>query len=154
MWISWFYDKKISAVTFDATLGVILSERRRPNLQDFLISSNHINLLLSVLADTSIIFKPHYCRYCPNCKKHQQACKKLDLWRLPEVLIIHLKRFSYSRFSNNKLEMFVDFPIHELELSRYLACKSKEPSKYRLYAVSNHYGNMGGGHYTAYIYVS
>ncbi|WOL10894.1 ubiquitin carboxyl-terminal hydrolase 8-like isoform X1 [Canna indica] len=90
--------------------------------------------------------------YCPNCKKHQQACKKLDLWRLPDIIIVHLKRFSFSRFFNNKLEMFVDFPIHDLDLSRYLACKSKEPSKYRLYAVSNHYGNMGGGHYTAYIY--
>uniref|UniRef100_A0A453BM34 USP domain-containing protein n=1 Tax=Aegilops tauschii subsp. strangulata TaxID=200361 RepID=A0A453BM34_AEGTS len=29
--------------------------------------------------------------YCPCCKKHQQAMKKLDLWRLPEVLVIHLK---------------------------------------------------------------
>ncbi|KAJ8494133.1 hypothetical protein OPV22_015854 [Ensete ventricosum] len=90
--------------------------------------------------------------YCPSCKKHQQACKKLDLWRLPEVLIIHLKRFSYSRFINNKLEMFVDFPIRDLDLSTYIACKSRGSSVYRLYAVSNHYGNMGGGHYTAYIY--
>ncbi|CAL9184084.1 ubiquitin carboxyl-terminal hydrolase 8-like isoform X1 [Musa acuminata AAA Group] len=90
--------------------------------------------------------------YCPSCKKHQQACKKLDLWRLPEVLIIHLKRFSYSRFINNKLEMFVDFPICDLDLSSYIACKSRGSSVYRLYAVSNHYGNMGGGHYTAYIY--
>ncbi|XP_074564910.1 ubiquitin carboxyl-terminal hydrolase 8-like isoform X2 [Curcuma longa] len=90
--------------------------------------------------------------YCPSCKRHQQASKKLDLWRLPEVLIIHLKRFSYDIFSNNKLEMFVDFPIHDLDLSGYLACKSKEPSKYQLYAISNHYGNMGGGHYTAYVY--
>ncbi|KAG7280843.1 hypothetical protein CRUP_010825, partial [Coryphaenoides rupestris] len=34
--------------------------------------------------------------YCPVCKRHQLATKKLDLWGLPEVLIIHLKRFSYS----------------------------------------------------------
>nr|BAD29446.1 hypothetical protein [Oryza sativa Japonica Group] len=43
-------------------------------------------------------------RYCPCCKKHQQAMKKLDLWRLPEVLVIHLKRFSYTQFTRNKLE--------------------------------------------------
>ncbi|EAY75361.1 hypothetical protein OsI_03257 [Oryza sativa Indica Group] len=42
--------------------------------------------------------------YCPCCKKHQQAMKKLDLWRLPEVLVIHLKRFSYTQFTRNKLE--------------------------------------------------
>uniref|UniRef100_A0A453BM28 USP domain-containing protein n=1 Tax=Aegilops tauschii subsp. strangulata TaxID=200361 RepID=A0A453BM28_AEGTS len=43
--------------------------------------------------------------------------KKLDLWRLPEVLVIHLKRFSYTQFTRNKLETFVDFPISDLDLS-------------------------------------
>ncbi|WOL15310.1 ubiquitin carboxyl-terminal hydrolase 8-like isoform X1 [Canna indica] len=91
--------------------------------------------------------------YCPSCKKHQQATKKLDLWRLPEVLVIHLKRFSYTRYTKNKLETLVDFPIHDLDLSMYVAGMPKQiTNKYRLYAVSNHYGNMGGGHYTAYVY--
>jgi ubiquitin carboxyl-terminal hydrolase 4/11/15 len=81
--------------------------------------------------------------------------KKLDLWRLPEVLVIHLKRFSYTQFTRNKLETLVDFPTTDLDLSSYIADKSKQPSShYRLYAISNHYGNMGGGHYTASIYVS
>ncbi|MCL7028140.1 hypothetical protein MKW94_026715 [Papaver nudicaule] len=91
--------------------------------------------------------------YCPGCLKHRQASKKLDLWRLPEILIIHLKRFSYSRFMKNKLETFVDFPIHDLDLSSYIAWKDGQSSyRYVLYAVSNHYGSMGGGHYTAYAY--
>ncbi|XP_062189437.1 ubiquitin carboxyl-terminal hydrolase 8-like [Phragmites australis] len=91
--------------------------------------------------------------YCPCCKKHQQAMKKLDLWRLPEVLVIHLKRFSYTQVTRNKLETFVDFPISDLDLSSYIANKSEQPSShYRLYAICNHYGNMGGGHYTASIY--
>ncbi|CAM0905379.1 unnamed protein product [Alopecurus aequalis] len=91
--------------------------------------------------------------YCPCCKKHQQAMKKLDLWRLPEVLVIHLKRFSYTQFTRNKLETFVDFPISDLDLSSYIAAKSDQPnSHYHLYAISNHYGNMGGGHYTASIH--
>ena len=81
--------------------------------------------------------------------------KKLDLWRLPEVLVIHLKRFSYTQFTRNKLETFVDFPISDLDLSSYIATKNDEPnSQYHLYAISNHYGNMGGGHYTATIHVS
>ncbi|OAY73257.1 Ubiquitin carboxyl-terminal hydrolase 8 [Ananas comosus] len=91
--------------------------------------------------------------YCPSCKQHQQASKKLDLWRLPEVLVIHLKRFSYSRFIKNKLETFVEFPIHDLDLSSYITHRTDQPSThYRLFAISNHYGNMGGGHYTAYAY--
>lgn len=35
--------------------------------------------------------------FCPGCKQHVQADKKLDLWSLPEVLVVHLKRFSYTR---------------------------------------------------------
>ncbi|XP_015870895.3 ubiquitin carboxyl-terminal hydrolase 8 [Ziziphus jujuba] len=90
--------------------------------------------------------------HCPSCKKPHQASKKLDLWRLPEVLVIHLKRFSYSRFFKNKLETFVDFPIEDLDLSTYITRKSSElPSRYMLYAISNHYGGMGGGHYTAFV---
>lgn len=50
-------------------------------------------------------------RYCPTCKQHQLATKKLDLWMLPETLIIHLKRFSYTKFSREKLDTLVEFPI-------------------------------------------
>lgn len=90
--------------------------------------------------------------YCPNCKEHRQASKKLDLWRLPEVLVIHLKRFSYSRFLKNKLETFVDFPVHDLDLSTYMTHRNDQLSnRYMLYAISNHFGSMGGGHYTAFV---
>ncbi|XP_058738954.1 ubiquitin carboxyl-terminal hydrolase 8-like [Vicia villosa] len=90
--------------------------------------------------------------YCPTCKKPQQATKKLDLWRLPEVLVVHLKRFSYDRYFKNKLETFVDFPINDLDLSTYVAHRScPSPYSYMLYAISCHYGGLGGGHYTAFV---
>ncbi|CAN0908959.1 Ubiquitin carboxyl-terminal hydrolase 10 [Linum grandiflorum] len=88
--------------------------------------------------------------YCPNCKEHRQATKKLDLWKLPEILVVHMKRFSYSRFLKNKLDTFVDFPIHSLDLSKYVKKKDGDSCMYELYAISNHYGGLGGGHYTAY----
>ncbi|KAG2674250.1 hypothetical protein I3760_13G125300 [Carya illinoinensis] len=91
--------------------------------------------------------------YCPGCEKHCQAIKKLDLWRLPEILVIHLKRFSYSRFSKNKLETYVDFPVDNFDLSPYISqMNSQSGKRYVLYAVSNHYGSMGGGHYTAFVH--
>ncbi|XVF05041.1 hypothetical protein REPUB_Repub05bG0137000 [Reevesia pubescens] len=91
--------------------------------------------------------------YCPGCKEHRQASKKLDLWRLPEILVIHLKRFSYNRFLKNKLETYVDFPIDNLDLSNYIGYRNgKLSNRYMLYAVSNHYGSMGGGHYTAFVH--
>lgn len=94
-------------------------------------------------------------RYCPRCKERRQASKKLDLWRLPEVLVIHLKRFSYSRSLKHKLETFVNFPIHDFNLTNYVANKSNTRHQlYELYALTNHFGGMGSGHYTAHIKVS
>lgn len=88
--------------------------------------------------------------YCPQCKEHRQATKKLDLWKLPEILVFHLKRFSYSRYLKNKLDTFVNFPIHNLDLTKYVKNKDGTSYVYNLYAISNHYGGLGGGHYTAY----
>ncbi|XP_011041384.1 PREDICTED: ubiquitin carboxyl-terminal hydrolase 5 isoform X3 [Populus euphratica] len=90
--------------------------------------------------------------YCPKCKERRQASKKLDLWRLPEVLVIHLKRFSFSRSMKHKLETFVNFPIRDFDLTNYIANKNNTQRQlYELYALTNHYGGMGSGHYTAHI---
>ncbi|XP_039333041.1 ubiquitin carboxyl-terminal hydrolase 4 isoform X2 [Saimiri boliviensis] len=88
--------------------------------------------------------------YCPNCKKHQQATKKFDLWSLPKILVVHLKRFSYNRYWRDKLDTVVEFPIRGLNMSEFVCNQSARPYVYDLIAVSNHYGAMGVGHYTAY----
>uniref|UniRef100_A0A8C1XFN0 Ubiquitin carboxyl-terminal hydrolase 15 n=1 Tax=Cyprinus carpio TaxID=7962 RepID=A0A8C1XFN0_CYPCA len=88
--------------------------------------------------------------YCPHCKQHQQATKKLDLWSVPPVLVVHLKRFSYSRYMRDKLDSLVDFPLRDLDMSEFLINPNAGPCRYDLIAVSNHYGGMGGGHYTAF----
>jgi hypothetical protein len=73
---------------------------------------------------------------------------------LPDILVFHLKRFSYSRYLKNKLDTFVDFPIHNLELSKYVKKKDGHSFTYELFAISNHYGGLGGGHYTAFAKVN
>ncbi|XP_016401990.1 ubiquitin carboxyl-terminal hydrolase 11-like [Sinocyclocheilus rhinocerous] len=92
--------------------------------------------------------------YCPTCKKHQLATKILDLWSLPEVLIIHLKRFSYTKYSREKLDTIVEFPLRDLDFSGFLLKKTvnstEPPCRYDLIAVSNHYGGLRDGHYTSY----
>uniref|UniRef100_UPI00292A5DD8 Ubiquitin carboxyl-terminal hydrolase 11,Response regulator FrzS n=1 Tax=Homo sapiens TaxID=9606 RepID=UPI00292A5DD8 len=92
--------------------------------------------------------------YCPSCKQHQLATKKLDLWMLPEILIIHLKRFSYTKFSREKLDTLVEFPIRDLDFSEFVIQPQNESNpelyKYDLIAVSNHYGGMRDGHYTTF----
>ncbi|XP_020247704.1 ubiquitin carboxyl-terminal hydrolase 9-like [Asparagus officinalis] len=89
----------------------------------------------------------------PQGARTDKPLKKLDLWRLPEILVVHLKRFSYSRCMKNKLDTFVNFPVHGLDLSQYVKHNSdaaRQTHVYELYAVSNHYGGLGGGHYSAY----
>lgn len=91
--------------------------------------------------------------YCPKCKKHQQATKKFDIWSLPKVLIIHLKRFSFSRSWRDKIDTLVEFPVDNLDMSKYVLDPSqKKKSKliYNLIGVANHFGGLGGGHYNAY----
>ncbi|XP_065900687.1 ubiquitin carboxyl-terminal hydrolase 4-like isoform X2 [Dysidea avara] len=91
-----------------------------------------------------------YAWYCKNCKMHKPAFKKTDLWKLPEILVIHLKRATYSRYCRDKLDVLVDYPIHELDLSNELINPDEPKPIYDLYAVTNHHGGMAGGHYTAY----
>ena len=92
--------------------------------------------------------------YCSACKVHVQASKKIDLWTLPEILIIHLKRFQYARGFRNKIESVIDFPAGKedfLNLSEFLPpSTSQVPASYRLFAISNHMGSLYSGHYTAF----
>ncbi|KAM0204587.1 hypothetical protein ACHAPA_001969 [Fusarium lateritium] len=89
--------------------------------------------------------------YCPRCKEHRRASKKFDLWKSPDILVAHLKRFSSSGYRRDKLDVMVDFPIEGLDLtSRVIQKEDGKNEIYDLIAVDDHYGGLGGGHYTAY----
>ena len=63
---------------------------------------------------------------------------------------MHLKRFASARDLRNKLDVKVDYPVEGLELSKMVRDQSDGKSLiYDLIAVDNHYGGLGGGHYTA-----
>ncbi|KAK0424337.1 hypothetical protein QR680_008618 [Steinernema hermaphroditum] len=87
--------------------------------------------------------------YCPHCKKHRKASKKLDLWRLPDILMVHLKRFQHTRWSRNKITTHVKFPVRGLDLTSRVIGNSEKTNVYDLIAISNHRGGFGSGHYTA-----
>uniref|UniRef100_A0A8C7IB07 ubiquitinyl hydrolase 1 n=1 Tax=Oncorhynchus kisutch TaxID=8019 RepID=A0A8C7IB07_ONCKI len=100
------------------------------------------------------VLAPEEAWYCPKCQQHREASKQLLLWRLPNVLIIQLKRFSFRSFIwRDKINDMVDFPVRNLDLSKFCIGQKddmQQPPIYDLYAVINHYGGMIGGHYTAY----
>lgn len=90
--------------------------------------------------------------YCGKCKTHRDATKKTDLWILPPILIIHLKRFNFNEYGHlgSKNTAPVDYPILDWDLSQYVCSQGSERPLYDCYAVSNHIGGLHGGHYTAY----
>ena len=104
-------------------------------------------------------------RYCSNCKAHRQVKKTMNLWRLPEVLILGLKRYKQGpgidmwgggNIQRKKIDNFIDFPLEGLNVRPYLSSRnpllsgfSPDECTYDLFAVCNHYGRMGFGHYTA-----
>lgn len=101
------------------------------------------------------VLSPQEAWYCPGCKEHRQATKELSLWRLPPVLIIQLKRFSFTRsIFRDKIDKMVDFPVTGLDVGPYYCGPPCEPGGpqpvYDLFAVINHHGGMLGGHYTAF----
>ncbi|XP_024145494.1 ubiquitin carboxyl-terminal hydrolase 43a [Oryzias melastigma] len=116
---------------------------------------------------------------CPHCKQLQQGMVKMSLWTLPDILILHLKRFRQVGERRNKLSTLVGFPLTGLDMAPHVVKRSqsmknlhqgssqtnRRPSSgqhqrsdmilprdylYDLYAVCNHHGGMHGGHYTAY----
>ncbi|XP_044157800.1 ubiquitin carboxyl-terminal hydrolase 19 isoform X1 [Bufo gargarizans] len=99
------------------------------------------------------VLAPEEAWYCPKCNQHREASKQLMLWRLPNILIIQLKRFSFRTFIwRDKINDLVDFPVRGLDLTTFCIGQKEDHQRpiYDLYAVINHYGGMIGGHYTAY----
>uniref|UniRef100_A0A8C5TIN2 Ubiquitin carboxyl-terminal hydrolase n=1 Tax=Malurus cyaneus samueli TaxID=2593467 RepID=A0A8C5TIN2_9PASS len=97
---------------------------------------------------------------CPHCKVPQQGTVKLSLWTLPDILIIHLKRFRQVAEQRHKLTTLVRFPLRGLDMLLGRWAPWQPPLRlppgcprdhlYDLYAVCNHHGSMQGGHYTAF----
>ena len=104
---------------------------------------------------------------------------KVDICRLPDVLVIHMKRFVYTMYVRGKLKNLVHYPTKGLNMNQFLTsttCTTKSKTEnynnterkseegdysedvdggdsdanvYDLYAVVHHVGTMNGGHYVA-----
>jgi len=74
--------------------------------------------------------------------------KTLSFWSFPNILVIDLKRFN-NRSQKNQIH--VNFPLDNLDLSKYVIGYKNQEFKYQLYGVCNHSGSTMGGHYTCYV---
>ena len=90
--------------------------------------------------------------------------KRLSLWSLPRLLVVHLKRFKLTLDGTyDKVNAFVQFPVRNFSLRAYRAppdavapgspasAYDATDTLYELVAAVVHHGRtLGGGHYTAY----
>lgn len=84
----------------------------------------------------------------------------MDVWKLPDILIIQLKRFRYTSGGISKINNLIEFPLTALDAKElmkaythsigYTVSDAPENQLYDLYGVVNHTGNVSSGHYTSY----
>ena len=76
----------------------------------------------------------------------------MDIWKAPDLLFVHLKRFQYTKYWREKLDTQVDFTIDCLDMSQLILSETNyHGAIYDLYAISNHMVGIGGVHYHAYV---
>lgn len=90
-----------------------------------------------------------YCR--TKVIANSAGCEETRaFWRLPDLLSIELRRWTFSTRWKRKIDALVSFPIEGLDLSPFLHRESPcSNTLYDLYGVIEHHGSLNVGHYTA-----
>ena len=58
---------------------------------------------------------------CTSCKREEPSRKRFEIWSLPNLLFIHIKRFAARKDCSLRLRHHVSFPLTDLDLSEYVA---------------------------------
>ena len=133
------------------SLTLELSNNQNITIQEAL--TNHFSE--EILSEENQI----YCESHMNMEANYPSKKKLELWWVPNLLIIVLKRFSLKEVKRGRNILMVphknNCPVKYpdiLDLTEYIKLPSSK-DKYKLKAVCNHYGaGISSGHYTATIF--
>ena len=83
---------------------------------------------------------------CSKCGQHKTERKRIV--QLPPVLIFHLNRVDRTNNTSAKNTHKVDYPVNDLDMKEHFQGQ-QQPGKYHLYAVCNHKGTFGAGHWWA-----
>ncbi|XP_007081905.1 inactive ubiquitin carboxyl-terminal hydrolase 50 isoform X1 [Neofelis nebulosa] len=88
--------------------------------------------------------------HCSFCETKQETAVRASISKAPKVIIFHLKRFDILGTMKRKLRTDIHYPLTNLDLSPYICPVFRKHPKYNLCAVVNHFGDLDGGHYTAF----
>ena len=78
----------------------------------------------------------------------EDISKKIHFWSFPKILIFVFKR--YNQIGSRKTSFLIDFPIENLDLSKYVSGYNPNSYVYDLFGIGNHSGGLSGGHYTSF----
>jgi len=81
----------------------------------------------------------------------QDIDKGMVFWSLPNILILHLKRWNWQGRKDNRM---VATELDTVDFTKYINGYNKSSYVYELYGVCNHSGGSMGGHYTANVRVA
>ncbi|XP_075388419.1 ubiquitin carboxyl-terminal hydrolase 50 [Tenrec ecaudatus] len=88
--------------------------------------------------------------HCSFCETKQEAAVRASIAKAPKIIVFHLKRFQVQGTVKRKLRADVHYPLTNLDLTPYICPVFRKHPKYNLCAVVNHFGDLDGGHYTAF----
>lgn len=95
---------------------------------------------------------------CDACNTQHPHSREIQLYALPEVVLIHVGRIMWQGVQRQKIQTHVSFPLGNLDLSPYLSnhyqrAPADDPDLYDLVSVVEHHGRFfGSGHYTTFCY--
>eukprot|EP00835_Amoeboradix_gromovi_P004008 NODE_290_length_11632_cov_0.441256.p2 type:complete len:694 gc:universal NODE_290_length_11632_cov_0.441256:8457-6376(-) len=107
-------------------------------------SKCHLNDCLSEFSKPEQLLKDNQWK-CPKCKILRDADKTLKLTILPDILILHLKRFAFDGNFKSKISAQIEFPNYNLKVENAFG----QSTRYDLYAVVYQFGGLDSGHYTS-----
>mmetsp|Transcript_47282 Transcript_47282/g.34569 ORF Transcript_47282/g.34569 Transcript_47282/m.34569 type:complete len:184 (+) Transcript_47282:823-1374(+) len=139
------------STTFDTFLDLSLSLRL--GREDFALEDVTLDDCLKDFVKAEKMEQSGY--RCEGCKRESTMRKSLSLYKLPQVLVLHLKRFASHSVRREKLKTRVKIedvidvrdcapllPPNTLAMTR---------TRYKLFGIVHHYGSLSGGHYISEI---
>ena len=87
--------------------------------------------------------------YDENSKSYVNAYRQIKLMKIPNFLILVLKRFTNGNGRLGKSNSYITFPIEKLDLSSYCEGYDKYDGTMKLISIGCHEGSLNYGHYFA-----
>ncbi|NBU33960.1 ubiquitin carboxyl-terminal hydrolase [bacterium] len=154
-----FYEKEFSFIiqTFNGMFRVEIRCNHCDYTDDVFEPFNCISLdlpnkkgvTLADCLDASLCEKEHIDTFtCEKCKR--SGCNKTtELWTVPDYLVVHFKRFKREPNGFTKIETHIEFPLDDIDLTRFVSKDRDDPNNYiySCYAINYHNGDLDGGHY-------